>query len=42
MRFGARSKAAADEVPVRCEPVRAGEDADLRIGPILLVYSSSM
>jgi hypothetical protein len=33
---------AADEVPVRYETVRAGENGDPRIDPILIVYNSSM
>lgn len=32
----------ADEVPRGHETVRAGEDADPKIGPILIVYNSSM
>ena len=33
---------APDEVPVSHETVRAGDDADPRIGPIMIVYNSSM
>ena len=33
---------APDEVPVRHETMRAGDDADPKIGPILIVYNSSM
>jgi hypothetical protein len=33
---------ALDEVPVQHETVRAGEDTDPKLGPILIVYNSSM